>query len=180
MLRSCNFFYSFLQVSAVNAVFIVLVSMAMLNNMVQKFMNYLMIVWSSIVVLVFMIYQLQVVKEDILQYNCTQTVHNKVSVRSEFLFLFILMCQEPYNKQIFQDFVYISIAFFENLLQPMLISFFTVSYTVPKDLLWSSPSLTFINCKRRVEFVFNTSSIAIQHLRLELSSIFLKFLAGEI
>ena len=104
MLRSFyfNIFYScYLQVSAVNAVFIVLVSMAMLNNMVQKFMNYLMIVWSSIVVLVFMIYQLQVVKEDILQYNCTQTVHNKVSVCSEFLFLFILMCQEPYNKQIF-------------------------------------------------------------------------------
>ena len=173
MLRSFyfNIFYScYLQVSAVNAVFIVLVSMAMLNNMVQKFMNYLMIVWSSIVVLVFMIYQLQVVKEDILQYNCTQTVHNKVNFCSEFLLVFILMCQEPYYKQWTLEYRCTSHHWL----------FFTVSYTVRKDLLWLSSSLTFINCKRRAKFVFNTSNIAIQHFRLELSPIILQFLAGEI
>jgi len=69
-----------LQVSAVNAFFIILVSIAMLNGMVQKFVNYVMIVWASIVVLVYMIYQLQVVQEDIIMYNCTEIVNNKVVV----------------------------------------------------------------------------------------------------
>eukprot|EP00794_Sanderia_malayensis_P018687 gene18687-20574_t len=59
------------QVSAFNAIFVILLAISMPSQRLQKVMNYFFVVWSSIVVLALMCYQLKFVSEDILKYNCT-------------------------------------------------------------------------------------------------------------
>lgn len=61
------------QVSAINAIFVILLAMAMPSEYLHRFLNYVMIAWSSVVVLVFMFYQLEFVKENMLDTNCTKS-----------------------------------------------------------------------------------------------------------
>ena len=64
-------FYLCPQVSAFNAILLLVLSMSMPSQRLQRMMNYFFVVWASIVVFGLMFYQLRFVNEDILKYNCT-------------------------------------------------------------------------------------------------------------
>ncbi|XP_065675959.1 piezo-type mechanosensitive ion channel component 2-like [Hydra vulgaris] len=61
------------QVSAINAVFIIMIGLSMPSKTLQYIISFIMIVWSSLVVLVYMVYQLEFVKENTLERNCTNS-----------------------------------------------------------------------------------------------------------
>ena len=64
---------AFFQVSAFNAVFVILLAVALPSHKLQKVMNYFFVVWASVIVLALMFYQLRFVDENILKYNCTES-----------------------------------------------------------------------------------------------------------
>ncbi|XP_031574449.1 piezo-type mechanosensitive ion channel component 2-like [Actinia tenebrosa] len=59
------------QVCAVNAVIIILLGISMPSRMVQRALSYCFLIWSSLVILSKMIYQLRFVQADLFQHNCT-------------------------------------------------------------------------------------------------------------
>ena len=62
------------QVCAINAVVIVLLAIAMPSGVIQRALSYCFLIWSSLVILAKMCYQLQFVQEDVFQHNCSNTV----------------------------------------------------------------------------------------------------------
>jgi hypothetical protein len=61
-------------VCAINAVIIVLLGIAMPSGVIQRALSYCFLIWSSLVILAKMCYQLQFVQEDVFQHNCSNTV----------------------------------------------------------------------------------------------------------
>ncbi|CAB4011361.1 Hypothetical predicted protein, partial [Paramuricea clavata] len=61
------------KVCAINAVIIVLLGIAMPSGVIQRALSYCFLIWSSLVILAKMCYQLQFVQEDVFQHNCSNT-----------------------------------------------------------------------------------------------------------
>ena len=67
-----SFFY--FQVCAINAVIIILLGISMPSRVLQRALSYCFLIWSSLVILSKMIYQLRFVQADLFQHNCTDQV----------------------------------------------------------------------------------------------------------
>lgn len=59
------------QVCAINAVIIILLGISMPSRLLQRALSYCFLIWSSLVILSKMIYQLRFVQADLFQHNCT-------------------------------------------------------------------------------------------------------------
>lgn len=59
------------QVCAINAVIIILLGISMPSRVLQRALSYCFLIWSSLVILSKMIYQLRFVQADLFQHNCT-------------------------------------------------------------------------------------------------------------
>ncbi|XP_074617953.1 piezo-type mechanosensitive ion channel component 1-like isoform X1 [Acropora palmata] len=69
------------QVCAINAIIIILLGISMPSRVLQKALSYCFLIWSSLVILSKMIYQLRFVQADLFQHNCTdQTLPRPTSV----------------------------------------------------------------------------------------------------
>lgn len=64
----------FFQVCAINAVIIILLGISMPSRVLQRALSYCFLIWSSLVILSKMIYQLRFVQADLFQHNCTDQV----------------------------------------------------------------------------------------------------------
>lgn len=62
------------QVCAINAIIIILLGISMPSRVLQKALSYCFLIWSSLVILSKMIYQLRFVQADLFQHNCTDQV----------------------------------------------------------------------------------------------------------
>lgn len=71
-----NVLYS--QVCAINAVVIILLGISMPSRVLQRALSYCFLIWSSLVILSKMIYQLRFVQADLFQHNCTDQVSQKI------------------------------------------------------------------------------------------------------
>ncbi|XP_015749151.1 PREDICTED: piezo-type mechanosensitive ion channel component 1-like [Acropora digitifera] len=68
------------QVCAINAIIIILLGISMPSRVLQKALSYCFLIWSSLVILSKMIYQLRFVQADLFQHNCTdQTLPRPIS-----------------------------------------------------------------------------------------------------
>jgi hypothetical protein len=82
LIPECYFLTNFLimnecfsfQVCAINAVIIVLLAISMPSGVIQRALSYCFLIWSSLVILAKMCYQLQFVQEDVFQHNCSNSV----------------------------------------------------------------------------------------------------------
>ena len=70
----------FFQVCAINAVIIILLGISMPSRLLQRALSYCFLIWSSLVILSKMIYQLRFVQADLFQHNCTDQVSINVLI----------------------------------------------------------------------------------------------------
>lgn len=89
------------QVCAINAMIIILLGISMPSRVLQRALSYCFLIWSSLVILSKMIYQLRFVQADLFQHNCTDQVGSgsccllKSRFRCDFYDQTIASCRRP-------------------------------------------------------------------------------------
>ena len=77
---------------AINAVIVILLGISMPSRVLQRALSYCFLIWSSLVILSKMIYQLRFVQADLFQHNCTDQVSQSISLMHKyFLYIYQLL-----------------------------------------------------------------------------------------